>query len=136
MLIAIERWGKVLFAIYFFWDWATVFPRLSVIALYLRIFSGKSIRVCCWALITFIVAYGIAFQLAAIFACSPVQFAWNRNIEGGKCFNIQLFFQLSTLPLIISDIPLLLLPIPQVWKLEMTRARKVGVILTFLTGGL
>ena len=135
-LIALSRWAKPLFAIYFFWDWGTVFPRLSVVALYLRIFSGRSVRVSCWALIVFIVAYGFAFNLAAIFACSPVRFFWDKTIEGGKCFNIQLFFQISTLPLIVSDIPLLLLPIPQVLKLEMTRDRKVGVLLTFFTGGL
>ena len=132
-LLAIARWGKVLFAIYFFWNWACVFPRLSVLALYLRIFAKKNIRIGCYILMAWIVAYGFAFQLAAIFACTPVQYAWNRRIEG-KCFNIQLFFQLSTVPLILSDPFVILLPIREVLKLEMTRARRVGVVATFLTG--
>lgn len=127
------NWGKTLYAIFWFWNLGTIFPRLAILALYLRIFSSIRYRIATYILGAFIVAYGIAFQLVGLFICTPVNFLWSHDVNG-HCINIQLFFQLSTLPLIIADIPMLLLPIPQVWALDMTRNKRIGVILTFMTG--
>ena len=130
---ALSRWYKILYALMFCWDWATVFPRLSIIFLYLRIFSNKKVRIACWVLIGWALAYGLAFQFAAMFACVPINRFWN-DMAHSKCINFPLFFKLSTVPLIVSDIPMLIIPIPQVWKLETTKLRRIGIIILFMTG--
>ena len=130
-----ERWAKCLYAIYLFWAFATAIPRIAVVCLYLRIFHSRRMRVATWIVLSVIVAAMCANIFAGIFACWPVQYAWDKSIAG-KCFNIPLWFRLSPVPVIVTDIPLLILPIPQVLALEMTPLKKTGVILTFMTGSL
>lgn len=42
----------------------------------------------------------------------------------------------TPVPHIVTDLVLLVLPMPTVWSLQMSRARKIGLIITFLTASI
>ena len=108
-------------------------PKMSLLCLYLRIFTVRAFRIATYVLLGILVAFWISFALANIFQCTPVNYWWNRLIPGGKCINIDLFFRAYSPPNIITDVLILLLPIRFVWKLEATKAKKIGLTLIFLT---
>ena len=50
------------------------FTRFSLLALFLRLFRSRFVRYTCFFLIAFIVAQTLAFNIAGIVQCSPVDY--------------------------------------------------------------
>ncbi|KAF2466687.1 uncharacterized protein BDR25DRAFT_163487, partial [Lindgomyces ingoldianus] len=113
---------------------AVAFPKLVVVLLYLRVFTNKWARMATWALIYIIIATWISYTVAACFQCTPFAFNWDKTIPGGRCFNIYVFSQSSSVPNIVTDVAVLILPIRTVMDLKVSIGRKIGLLLIFLTG--
>lgn len=86
---------KIVYALLQFLLASYVATRYSILALYLRIFSDKWLRRAIWAVVAFVTAQWLAFGLTAVFQCYPVQFYWNRRIEG-SCINVDTFYRSFT----------------------------------------
>ncbi len=72
-----------------------------------------------------------------IFACTPIRYFWDRNVEGGKCpIDILKAFNAQVVPNIVTDLVLLGMPMPLVWKLGLPRGQKVALCGIFALGGL
>ncbi|KAF7862477.1 hypothetical protein EAF04_007350 [Stromatinia cepivora] len=119
-------------------DWCYVpsntLSRVSVVLMYLRIFTHRWARFFCWATITFLVANCLATIISAQLECRPLAFLWDKSIQGGTCFNTILWWRLVNIPNFTADIAILLLPIRTVWGLRASTSRKAGISLTCLTG--
>ena len=107
--------------------------RFSILALYLRIFSDRGVRIAIWIVAALITLQWFAFGLASLFQCQPIEYFWNRGIEG-SCVNVDQFYRSFTIPNIIQDVVIVVLPIPTVWQLRATRLRKWGLTLVFCIG--
>ncbi|KAK7935353.1 hypothetical protein PG985_000848 [Apiospora marii] len=87
------------------------------------------------------VAAGIAFVsifhsglfFATIFACDPIARQWDISIPG-KCNNPEIPPYLSGAVSSVTDIFVLLLPVPLVWNLHAPMKKKVGVLAVFSVG--
>jgi hypothetical protein len=64
----------------------------------------------------------------------PIAYAWDKTIEGGKCFDFRAFATSSSVPNIVTDVAVLFLPIRTVTELRISIGRKAGLMLIFLTG--
>ncbi|KAL8936949.1 MAG: hypothetical protein Q9216_004664, partial [Gyalolechia sp. 2 TL-2023] len=115
---------------------AVLFPKLAILATYLRIFTPSSYRNICWVLVAVLVANWFTFTVACFKMCTPLAYLWNRGIVGGRCFDINLFYRWSAFPNIATDVAMLVLPVPVVWKLHTSRNTKVGLTVMFATGSL
>ena len=74
--------------------------------------------------------------LVSILSCSPVRFTWDLSVSGGHCVHIYGWF-ISTLVInFVNDIAILVLPIPFIWRLNQSKARKTFISGMFLLGGL
>ena len=124
----------MVFALVILYSLAVAFPKLSVLALYLRIFTEKPYRISTWELAAIISATAIAVSLTTVFQCSPVSYAWDKSIPDGICIDVNLFFVYCSIPNIITDVAILLLPIPMILKLHNNPSQKVGLSLVFLLG--
>jgi hypothetical protein len=114
---------------------AVTFPKLSILAMYLRIFRIPFYRAATYFIFYFLIVSSTVLFLMILFQCTPVNFFWDKTIEGGKChFDIEKLFLYASLPNIITDILMLGLPLPFILTLNMTRKVKVGLAITFLTG--
>jgi len=72
--------------------------------------------------------------LVTLFQCSPIEKAYMPYLVGGSCLDKSKFFLGSSVPNIVEDIVILLLPTPQIWKLKVPKAQKVAICAVFLLG--
>lgn len=115
---------------------AYAFTRYSILALYLRLFSGRLIRMGSYFLIVLITVQWIAYGVATFVQCSPVNHFWNKLTTDGKCIELDTFYRSWTPVNIIADIMIILLPLPKIWKLDVSRTRKSGITLIFGMGAM
>ncbi|KAI9653946.1 MAG: hypothetical protein M1831_005631 [Alyxoria varia] len=108
--------------------------RISVLFIYLRAFTRRKIKILTWILMGLVNVNWVAFGIAGILQCWPVQFYWDRTIAGGTCVDIDRFYRSFSPPNIVIDILIIVLPIPAVWKLPISRLRKIGLTYVFGTG--
>lgn len=127
-------WAKSLFALEWLYLTGVLLPKLSILFLYLRVFIDRRTRLVCFVLIGIMVANWTAYLLGSIFQCWPISYQWNKTIQGGRCINQLLFYRISSVPNIMTDIIILVLPIPLVWRLNASRIRKLGLSFIFLVG--
>lgn len=111
------------------------FPKLAIITLYLRIFLGKWLRRITWLAGVVIALNGISIVITILALCRPISYRWNPAMHG-HCGDRMAFYRFASIPNIASDVAVLLLPLPTLFKLKMSSQKKAGVILTFLTGSL
>ena len=57
-------------------------------------------------------------------------------MPGGHCNNIEAHFIYASIPNIVTDVAMILLPIPVVWNLHVPRHVKLGLVMTFLVAGM
>lgn len=111
-------------------------PKLAILALYHRVFPIKFYHNIIYVLIFIVIATGIVCPIMSLNLCHPFAFNWNHSIPGGKCLNGGAFYRWGSLPNILTDIALLVLPMPIVWNMKASTNMKIGLTLTFLTGSM
>ncbi|KAL2850513.1 hypothetical protein BJX68DRAFT_237027 [Aspergillus pseudodeflectus] len=115
----------------------TVTPaKLSILLFYLRIFETRSFKMLSYIVGSLVLCHGTGVFFAAIFQCWPIQYTWDKNIVGGSCFNQQAFYRYVSLPKILTDFVILIMPMPLVWKLQTRLTHKLALTGVFLLGGL
>lgn len=118
---------------------ATVAIKTSILLLYRRIFtdrgSNPSFNVTLWCTGSFILSYSICQAVLAVFYCKPVKALWDHQTES-KCINFDNVLVVLGSLNIGTDIFILCLPVPQLWKLVMSKRQKCNLIGIFLLGGL
>ena len=127
-------WGKVIIALVILYSFAVAFSKLAILALYLRIFIEKRSRLVIWILAAIVAATPFAVSLATVFQCSPVRYAWDKDILRGTCIDAQKLYLYCGLPNIITDVVILLLPIPMIVKLHADKSHKFGISIVFFLG--
>lgn len=107
----------------------------SILAFYQRIFPHRWFQ---WALLGIAVFMG-AWMFTTVFAisfqCIPIEFNWDTKIPGGHCINIGQLALVTSILNVLTDVAILILPLPLVWKLNVSRHRRWGLILLFGLGG-
>ena len=111
--------------------------KLSILLLYLRLFKiDKELRMLCYGMMAFVVAWAIAVVFTLIFQCHPIAAAWNKTIPGAVCFNIPDYIIGSGVPNILADVVIIGIPIPLLWKLQISKIRRLGIIALFLVAAM
>lgn len=127
---------KIKYAIAVIYISSFTLPKLSILFLYLQVFSpSKRTRYTTYALIGVVVATWIAETLTSAFQCTPVPLVWDHTIHG-HCVDRIKMFQYYSIPNIVTDVAMLILPIPTIWTLKMSKLQKMAIIFTFLLGSL
>lgn len=86
----------------------------------------------------FTAAYGFTFLMVTIFQCWPIDYAWLRldeaNVTEGRCNNENLQGWLSAMFNIILDLAILILPLRELYALQMGIKQKAMVMGMFGLG--
>lgn len=110
-------------------------PKLTILILYLRVLREKWARRITWVVAVFVILNTIANFLTAAFICRPFAANWDKSIPG-HCGDNMAFLRCVSIPNIVTDLAILVLPLPTLYRLQISTAKKIGLTLTFLTGGL
>lgn len=110
--------------------------KASILLLYLRIFTQKWIRIGCYLILSLVITYGlISVFYSSIFQCNPVSKAFQKSIPG-HCIDVRKTWQANAGFNIASDLMILVLPMPAIHSLQMSRKPKLGLIFLFGLGSL
>ena len=71
---------------------------------------------------------------SGIFQCVPIEAAWNPAVEG-HCINLSTVLVVGASMDIVTDFVILLLPMPQLWCLQVSTKQKIQLTGIFLLGG-
>lgn len=113
---------------------AVVFPKLAILAIYLRIFTRKPYRLMCWVLAGLLIANWIAVTITRLLIFRPLASLWNQSIVEGYCYNINAWSRWGSLVNILTDVVMLILPLPVIWGIQTSRNIKLALTVTFATG--
>ena len=128
---------KLVEASFFLYMAGVTLPKVCILLLYLHLFEDRKERMATWAVLCVVVLNYIGVGLVIVPAvCRPFAYNWDKTIEGGECWDQLGIWRWISLPNIATDLCILALPIPMLWKLQASLMRKVGLFVTFLTGGL
>ncbi|EAW15034.1 putative integral membrane protein [Aspergillus clavatus NRRL 1] len=118
----------------FLWVLSLSCTKISILLLYLRIFPVARVMYVCWMTIGVIVAWSIATILAGCLICRPLAFSWDSTIPGGSCGNQVTSFTVTGVINLITDVAVLITPMPRLYRLQMARYTKVALIAVFGLG--
>jgi len=79
------------------------------------------------------VAFYLAIFFRSLFLCQPMERAWNPTVQG-TCLQLEITPYTTAVFNIISDIYILLLPLPTIWTLNMKTNRKLRLTAVFSMG--
>ncbi|XPS77123.1 hypothetical protein M3J09_009157 [Ascochyta lentis] len=107
--------------------------KVSLIAFYLQVFRDRRFRISCYVVLGYIVLSTLIIQFLTVFACTPIQSFWDRDIKG-KCLDVGAIGFANSANAILQDSIILILPMPSLSKLQMKSWRKVAVAFMFAVG--
>ncbi|KAJ9149249.1 Pth11-like integral membrane protein [Pleurostoma richardsiae] len=129
-LADLEEVFKILFAYTFLYAASCATTKISILLFYQRIFTTQD------KFFRMLVAFGyfLSFSYPVVIwvtmgtACKPVSHFWTQfGGTAGTCIDTNKFFLALGIVNMITDFYILLIPIPQILKLQMSTKKKLGV---------
>ncbi|MCJ1279146.1 hypothetical protein MMC21_006970 [Puttea exsequens] len=108
--------------------------KISVLMLFHRIFIIPVFRLLLKIIGVVMLLWWVGTILADTLICIPIAANWDPTISA-HCGNKQSLAIVPPIPWIVTDLIILLMPLPMVWKLQLPRLQKVGLACLFLLGG-
>ncbi|KAK3945719.1 putative integral membrane protein [Diplogelasinospora grovesii] len=134
---ALKSWAQTLFVTEFLYGLLIPLEKSSILLLYLRLFAiHRWFRITTYVLLAYIWMWGISESLVAIFQCHPVAYQWDKTIQGGTCIDQLSYYRWVSLPNVIHDIAMLILPMTVTWKLQTGIRQKIALSSVFLIGSI
>jgi hypothetical protein len=113
------------------------FPKFSILGLYLRIFVDQRDRLITYMLIAILSGWCVSVIITDLFQCIPLAYLWNpAAYPNGHCINIAKTWTWASFPNTITDIMMLILPLPCILKLRLSKNDKIGLVITFATASM
>ena len=109
--------------------------KLSILVFFNRVFPIPDVRRASIAIGVVVVAHAIVVLLVAFFQCNPIPRAWDMEISG-TCIDQMAWARYVSVPNILTDVALIILPLPVIWNIQTSRAQKIGLTVIFMLGGL
>lgn len=122
-----------------FYPTAINLTKISILLLYGRLFTTPQFRRYLYAMGIFVGLLWGTFQITNTFQCAPIHYFWTQwglNPGKGTCIDTIRYYRYQAMPNILSDIILLILPLSEIWKLQLPRNQKTALSGIFLLGGL
>jgi hypothetical protein len=110
-----------------------VWTKISILLMYYRIFHFPYFKRWAYGIGAFIIAWVITITFLFIFICVPVEKLWYPELPG-RCINQVGTWIANAASTITSDLVILLLPLPQVWSLQLRVTEKLAVTVAFSLG--
>ncbi|KAI3555603.1 integral membrane protein [Colletotrichum abscissum] len=127
---------KLLFVLEFFYIIGLGVVKASILFFFLKIFPNRGFRRILWLMQILNMLVVLSYVVLCFAQCQPFSHFWNGwdGAHEGHCVDLNRI-GLSHVSLNITlDIIMLILPITQIYKLQLNRKKKVGVMAMFLVG--
>ncbi|KAK8054431.1 hypothetical protein PG996_013732 [Apiospora saccharicola] len=109
------------------WAVATALVKTSILSFYISIFRDPRLRVASYVMIACSCALVVGVFLQSFLICHPFAFNWNKTITSGSCADSQTALLAIAAVNLAIDLCILALPMPTLWKLQMSPKKKVSI---------
>ena len=134
VLDSVTQIALVLFIFSFLYNTGLTLVKLSVLMFYRRVFGiTRAKLIIYWIVGALLVGWFVAINFLNLFACTPVAKSWEHNLPG-SCTDSKMDLIGTAIPNIFTDLILLILPMPVLWRLQMGLSRKLALAGVFAVG--
>lgn len=128
--------GKALYVLEAIYPFCTGSTKLSILLLYRRIFTTND-PIFKWALYTVgsvLIGWATAGFFTTVFQCWPVHIAWTNPFQEDACIDlVPALIGLATINTLLNG-AVLILPLPKLWNLRISKSQKVALCGIFVLG--
>ncbi|KAK2009677.1 hypothetical protein LZ32DRAFT_661043 [Colletotrichum eremochloae] len=103
-----------------------ILAKLSIMALFGRLFPDRRFQIFNKLIIAFLICHGLVFFFIIMFQCTPIAGIWNHTIRQ-HCVDITAVALASAILSIIEDLVILAMPIQQLRNLQLKFKKKLAV---------
>ncbi|TVY54274.1 Satratoxin biosynthesis SC1 cluster protein, partial [Lachnellula suecica] len=107
--------------------------KISLLAMYYRIFPVRDVKIGALILGLISTSWNLALLGLAEGQCTPYAKNWQPWLAG-SCIDLHATFLAISVPSILTDVAILCLPLPHVWRLQTNTTQKVSLSVIFLLG--
>lgn len=107
--------------------------RVSILFFYLQINPERRFRMVVYAALAFCLASSFTAMMVFVCQCTPPSYFWTR-IGNGKCLNAYVVFLVNAIVNLATDLWVLAIPIPMVWRLRIATKQKIALSAVFAVG--
>lgn len=115
------------------WASALAAVKVSLLLLYARLFPIGSLRIAAYAVMPLVLGWWLSVLLEELLLCRPLAYNWDKTIQG-KCGNLSAAYLAAGILNLLSDVSVLVLPIPIVWNLHLPLRSRIALVATFCVG--
>ncbi|KAL2163793.1 hypothetical protein VTH06DRAFT_5852 [Thermothelomyces fergusii] len=123
---------KITFTFTLIYLWTLASLKLSQLCFYYRAF-GLQLKIWILSFGAVVAAWGCIFTFIFIFLCTPVKQQWTVD-RVGRCMDQILVLKCIIMTNVVTDLMIIILPIPTVWELQMRKTEKFAVLSCFAIG--
>ena len=124
---------KIFFCVQLFYGWVGPAIKISFLLLYRRIFVIQWFMRATLVVAALVFAWSMAVTFSVIFECQPVGSYWQPLLQQ-HCIDSQKFYWANGISNLLLDVIILTLPIPVIWRLQMSLRRKISLTVIFALG--
>ena len=110
--------------------------KTSILIFYLRLSRNtqKILRIASYATLAVVNVAGVVLTFLNAFQCHPVTAAYDPSVQDAKCISIVTLYLCSAPVNIITDLAILVLPIPVLTGMRLPQRQKTVLVFTFALG--
>lgn len=116
------------------WALSLTATKLSVLLFYTKVFAVTNINLPAKITIVIVALLGLSGVLCTLLICQPIEFNWNLTLPGGHCGSQSAVFAIFGITNLVTDVVVLLMPIPSLTGLRMPIWKKASLLATFVIG--
>ncbi|KAK3203493.1 hypothetical protein GRF29_112g1481867 [Pseudopithomyces chartarum] len=109
------------------------FTKISILLQYRRVFMTRKFSIVCRALLTFVSIYSCWRVFGSAFQCIPISAFWTQ--DHSKCMSRSVSWYFNAGSNIVTDIAIMILPMPVIKNLSLPRRQKYLLMGVFAMGG-
>ena len=115
------------------WASALTAVKLSLLLLYARVFSIRKFCIAAYAVMPLVFGWWLSVFLEELLLCRPLAYNWDKTIRG-SCADISAAYLAAGILNLLSDVSVLVLPIPIVLSLHLPLRSRIVLVATFCVG--
>ncbi|KKA23219.1 hypothetical protein T310_2712 [Rasamsonia emersonii CBS 393.64] len=113
------------------------FVKVALLAILARIFApSRKVVIVVYAILAIVMGYYLPAFIIKVRICMPISAYWEGTEHGGSCLNQGAVITADSVMSVVTDLAILILPLPLTWSLHMSMERKLKIIDLLSAGGL
>lgn len=129
----IALWAKLTLIIAIIYQLAVMASKMGILLLYLHIFNRRRLQFVCYAIACVVILNCISSIIAVVLICIPLHAFWDHSLNA-TCVDTNSLFRWTSFANIMTDVIMLVLPVPTIFKMNSSFGVKLGIFTTLAMG--